>query len=286
MTTASRPQEARELLQQVAQYGHAVSREDYDEASRIYNELSAALAASSPVQEAEGCKRCAGSGVVDDGEIDNGYENGPIKCVKDCPACKPVAKDAPTPAVGGLTDDQICKLADMLWEQGHISDLSRDTAVIFARALLAASPVPMASSAGEPEGWRAALEFYAKGNHFVRHEADAWDTVSGEPTNFFEDESNTATVEDGSVAAMALAGTPLPDEDDAPPAASLREQEPLAWAVLSTHSGDIQEVDLFKKRESADRHCASNGGVVVGLAQIDAQRLGRDNAAPQEGGEK
>ncbi len=38
------------------------------------------------------CERCGGTGVVDDGELDCSdggipYENGPIKCVKDCPAC-------------------------------------------------------------------------------------------------------------------------------------------------------------------------------------------------------
>ena len=44
-----------------------------------------------------------------------------------------------------------------------------------------------------------------------------------------------------------------------------------AYAVLSTHSGDVQEIDLFKKRESAERHCEGNGGIVVGLAAIAAQ---------------
>ncbi|MFM0495634.1 hypothetical protein [Paraburkholderia caledonica] len=37
------------------------------------------------------CQTCKGSGVVDDGEIAGSggveYENGPIKCVKDCPDC-------------------------------------------------------------------------------------------------------------------------------------------------------------------------------------------------------
>ncbi|HHX6437320.1 TPA: hypothetical protein ACVGJV_001183 [Pseudomonas aeruginosa] len=39
------------------------------------------------------CATCGGTGMVDDGEItcsEGGipYENGPVKCVKDCPACK------------------------------------------------------------------------------------------------------------------------------------------------------------------------------------------------------
>ena len=50
----------------------------------------------------------------------------------------------------------------------------------------------------------AALEFYAERNHFILHDANAWETVSGEPQNFQEDEANTATVEDGSVAKAAV----------------------------------------------------------------------------------
>ena len=51
----------------------------------------------------------------------------------------------------------------------------------------------------------AALEFYAEGHHFILHDANAWETISGEPQNFQEDEANTATVEDGSVARAAIA---------------------------------------------------------------------------------
>lgn len=51
---------------------------------------------------------------------------------------------------------------------------------------------------------REALQFYADGLHFTMHDKDAWDTVSGEPQNFWEDENNTATVEDGSIARAAL----------------------------------------------------------------------------------
>lgn len=64
----------------------------------------------------------------------------------------------------------------------------------------------------EPAGWRDALEFYAGQMHFNLVNTDAWDTVSGEPTNFWCDEAGTATMEDGTVAAMALANTPLPDD--------------------------------------------------------------------------
>lgn len=51
---------------------------------------------------------------------------------------------------------------------------------------------------------REALQFYADGLHFTMHDKDAWDTVSGEPQNFWEDENNTATVEDGSIARATI----------------------------------------------------------------------------------
>lgn len=54
------------------------------------------------------------------------------------------------------------------------------------------------------EKMQEALEFYAGGSHFTMHDPDAWDTVSGEPQNFYEDENNTATVEDGSIAKAAI----------------------------------------------------------------------------------
>lgn len=68
--------------------------------------------------------------------------------------------------------------------------------------------VPAADKAGSGEVvsvMREALKFYADGEHFHMHQPGEWDTVSGEPPNFYEDSENTATVEDGSVAKMALA---------------------------------------------------------------------------------
>lgn len=53
---------------------------------------------------------------------------------------------------------------------------------------------------------REALRFYADKNHFGISDEDAWDTVSGEPGNFWCDEAGTATVEDGWVARTALGG--------------------------------------------------------------------------------
>jgi hypothetical protein len=53
---------------------------------------------------------------------------------------------------------------------------------------------------------REALRFYADKNHFAISDEDVWDTVSGEPGNFWCDEAGTATVEDGWVARTALSG--------------------------------------------------------------------------------
>jgi hypothetical protein len=69
---------------------------------------------------------------------------------------------------------------------------------------LAAAAAREAKLLGQLKSLKKALRFYAEGNHFHRHQPEAWDTVSGEPSNFFEDESNTATVEDGSIAARCL----------------------------------------------------------------------------------
>lgn len=60
--------------------------------------------------------------------------------------------------------------------------------------------------AREVENLRAALQWYADGLHFDKASPDAWDTVSGEPQNWWCDEAGTATVEDGSIAAMVLRG--------------------------------------------------------------------------------
>jgi hypothetical protein len=56
------------------------------------------------------------------------------------------------------------------------------------------------------EDLTAGLQFYAKRFHFDMSDDSAWDTVSGEPQNFWCDEAGTATVEDGSVARAVLAG--------------------------------------------------------------------------------
>lgn len=66
--------------------------------------------------EAKGvCQRCGGTGVVDDGEITGAggveFENGPVKCVKDCPNCAdstPAKAEAKCKACNGNDGDMPC----------------------------------------------------------------------------------------------------------------------------------------------------------------------------------
>ncbi|MFK1042670.1 hypothetical protein ACIUV2_27225 [Pseudomonas aeruginosa] len=76
---------------------------DFVKELREFVEARAALAQPSPK-----CATCGGTGMVDDGEItcsEGGipYENGPVKCVKDCPDCKaqpsPAQAEAERPEV-------------------------------------------------------------------------------------------------------------------------------------------------------------------------------------------
>lgn len=95
------------------------------------------------------------------------------------------------------------------------------------KALLAGA-LPKAELVTVPQVMLDALRFYANGDHFTMADEDAWDTVSGEPPNLWCDEAGTATVEDGSIAAMALRGVAVDwtaDEGAAP--------EPIEGEVLA-----------------------------------------------------
>lgn len=104
-------------------------------------------------------------------------------------------------------------------------------------------PAPTAQPARED--LIAALHFYASGEHFNLSDPTAWDTVSGEPQNWQCDEAGTATVEDGSIAKMTLAGKltaaqieAIEDGEafDAQPQAAQPGAEPVA-EVRSGHEG-------------------------------------------------
>jgi len=82
-------------------------------------------------------------------------------------------------------------------------------------AALLCSQESVAALRAEIERLRKALQFYADGEHFVLSEPHAWDTVSGEPPNYWCDEAGTATVEDGSLARLVLAGVVVDFDGDA-----------------------------------------------------------------------
>jgi hypothetical protein len=63
------------------------------------------------------------------------------------------------------------------------------------------------------------LQFYARGNHFTQTDPLQWDSVSGEPPNFLCDDQGLATIEDGSLARMAMEGVKINWEDEAVDAA-------------------------------------------------------------------
>ncbi len=55
----------------------------------------------------------------------------------------------------------------------------------------------------------SALQFYADGEHYMLDEEANWDTCSGEPGNWIFDSDGAASIEDGSVAKIALEGVSL-----------------------------------------------------------------------------
>ena len=102
---------------------------------------------------------------------------------------------------------------------GH-DEHCRATSIAAAKRALNAE---VAQLRAEVERLKGGLKFYADGAHAVFNDESAWDTVSGEPQNFWCDEAGTATVEDGWVAKRILEGWALPDDPNAeemiPPAA-------------------------------------------------------------------
>ncbi|HFD6777398.1 TPA: hypothetical protein ACF3ML_001116 [Pseudomonas aeruginosa] len=97
------------------------------------------------------CATCGGTGMVDDGEItcsEGGipYENGPVKCVKDCPDCK--AQPSPVqpeeaPVIGCL--------CGMPMTEGHHSPDGCSSLEEFAPHLSAQAQAKQAKQAERPE---------------------------------------------------------------------------------------------------------------------------------------
>ncbi|WP_164964273.1 hypothetical protein [Rubrivivax sp. JA1026] len=81
-----------------------------------------------------------------------------------------------------------------------------DAECLYAAPATTAQAEPVADERPTRDDLIAALSFYAKGEHFVMSDSGAWDTVSGEPQNWYCDEAGTAMVEDGTIASRTLDG--------------------------------------------------------------------------------
>ena len=112
---------------------------------------------------------------------------------------------------GGMTIGRGCQLStllramqgrenDPMWRQRFGQPMPFDPAL----HNLIAAPVALSAPQPEQSGLVAALEYYARGDHLLLADPDEWDTCSGEPANFLHDEAGTASVEDGSIAKVAL----------------------------------------------------------------------------------
>ena len=99
-----------------------------------------------------------------------------------------------------MSTEELEKAAFRIGESDHFA-----VHVAYAREV-AKERDALREAADEIESLRAALQWYADGLHFDKASPDAWDTVSGEPANWWCDEAGTATVEDGTLAGMVLAG--------------------------------------------------------------------------------
>ena len=171
-------------------------------------------------------------------------------------AAQPVAQEAIR--IGALGTAEIYKAQALAAPQPSQTESAvRDEQAIIARFLERTgqyvtndasreAAIKEATASAEAKGWRGALELYANGSHFTPSDPSPWESVSGEPSNFLEDEANTATVEDGEVARAALMGYPLQNEDGTPYELGSAPQE----------AGKVEAVaEAVRICETLDRAC-------------------------------
>ena len=102
-------------------------------------------------------------------------------------------------------------------------------------------------AADEIERLRKGLQYYADGSHMMLNEPGEWDTVSGEPQNFYCDNAGTATIEDGSIAKMILQGYSLPDDPEAAmipptlPAEPLQKPRDVVYPPNTEYQGAVTD---------------------------------------------
>jgi len=137
---------------------------------------------------------------------------------------------------------------------------------------------------GDVAALREALKFYADQDHFIIADDDAWDTVSGEPQNFFCDEAGTATVEDGSIARAALAAQNPVEGDAKEPIVTLSGHQLLEALdfIAPDRDTDPQQLEGDVSIQYGDGHAgrghycwvtdeAHEGAILLGDAAIAQQ---------------
>ncbi|MGK9045871.1 hypothetical protein KXR63_00730 [Stutzerimonas chloritidismutans] len=197
-------------------------------ASRIGAELGDAKA---EVERLRGLLRCARTQLEDSGisnvlrgQIDAALSRqaGPAETTEAY-----TARDMATAAAQGFRDGQAAveqapaqdERGDFFqwWNSELRAELRRSCAESWAYCIWKASDantrynvafhlseIEQTEQQPEQSGLIKALEYYANGDHLLLADPDAWDTCSGEPQNFLHDDAGTASVEDGSIARVAL----------------------------------------------------------------------------------
>ena len=158
-------------------------------------------------------------------------------------------------AVGALSKHGDTDLMERVREAADTPLPELPTRSCLAQIEEPAGAAPAAVASPADADLRKALQFYANGEHFILSERDtSWDTVSGEPQNYWCDEAGTATVEDGTIAKMALAGHPIDfEDDDAAPAleAPAAPAGDLALIIAALEHGQPQ---MAHYAEPCERH--------------------------------
>lgn len=93
-----------------------------------------------------------------------------------------------------------------MMDDKRIAELRKERNSGMVSAVGEYTPAEFWEALDEIENLRAALKWYAEGQHFAKTDESAWDTVSGEPQNWWCDEAGAGMVEDGTLAAKVLAG--------------------------------------------------------------------------------
>ncbi|TEG58049.1 hypothetical protein IPC1331_31040 [Pseudomonas aeruginosa] len=197
------------------------------------------LAGAALAQPSPKCATCGGTGMVDDGEItcsEGGipYENGPVKCVEDCPACK--AQPSPVqpeeaPVIGCL--------CGMPMTEGHHS----------------------------PDGCSSLEEFATHSDQAQHSVPRAWLDVQAERRRQVEAEGWTPEHDDEhshgqmarAAACYALAGSSAPNDGTAALLVSLAWPWDQQWWKPSTPRRDLVKACALAlaEIERLDRACIS-----------------------------